>query len=64
MDVRVGNRGGGGGRSTHVVATTATVVVEPGLTLPAAVSSVVEAGLSDFEAWYLREHPKVVAALT
>ena len=47
-----------------MVATTATVVTEPGLTLAATPSSVAEAGLQGFETWYLREHPKVVAALT
>jgi len=35
-----------------------------GVTVPGPIPPVVDTTIAGFEAWYLREHPKVVAALT
>jgi RNA polymerase sigma-70 factor (ECF subfamily) len=40
------------------------MVTYPGVTVPVPVPEAVETTTAGFEAWYLREHPKVVAALT
>ena len=40
------------------------MVTHPGVTVSVPIPEAVEATTAGFEAWYLREHPKVVAALT
>jgi hypothetical protein len=41
-----------------------TTVPESSATVPVTIREVVDSAFAGFEAWYLREHPKVVAALT